>query len=794
MNKKAVLNIALLLYVNIIYAQGLRISGIVINSETGEPIENANIVWGNTNKGTITNRLGEFAAETDAEMLNLSISCIGFKMCMIVIRKSTADTIIKLNPVNYLMREVRVFSESGISSEFKMTLRNERIKQFAGISKDAMRSVELLQGVSSNNEATSMVNVRGGSPDENLVLINGVEVHNPFHIKEYSMASVSIFNIDMVRKIDFSAGGFSAEYGGGMSSMLNVEYDSGYFKKLSGKLDLSTVNANFLISGPVTKRGSFILCYRKSFVNKMLGLLTAIKNLPYITYYDVQGQYVYNFNTLHKIIMNVIYSKDNFKDYPRNDTRKSPVREKVLNKPVNTFVTETENCYSDYKYDNVLFLLKSKNIFSGNLFSETAISFYGEYDSEKKNILIKSITEYAGFPRMFRNSNEINNLTRTLRTVYATFLSKFMYYLNGYYTIKLGTELRRTFYKENLLKDGLAEINTNTISYPDTIIIKPSPVPDLSYSFFKKTSVFNAYGYWENIILLFGGLSVNAGCRFNYTDINRSLCFSPRFSFSAYISSNLIVKGAWGYYFQTPSYSQLRSITASDTNTGNQKAEHFILSFEKKLSDNFSVKADLYYKLYSHLIPASRQSDGAVVYANTRNDGFGFAKGIDLQLTLDQDPIYFRLNYGYLTAKEKAVNGKSFYPRFTDQTHTVSAHFNLNFKYGWEIGLSYFFGSGYAFTPFRKIYSAKEFLYKWEKGDKNSSHFPAYERADLSISRRFNLFNRPLKVYLDIMNVFNKRNVYAFWYKYNSTTGEPEIEAQKLLPVIPALGIIYELN
>ncbi len=795
MKYRAFPGIVLLLFISTIYPQTLRVSGTVINEVTGIYMEDANVLVENTNTGTATDSSGRFYLTCGIKRFYLLISHIGFKTARIYINRPVRDTLIKLKPVNYLMKEVHVHSPPEYVPEFLVGLRKEQVKKFAGISKDALRSVQLLPGVSNNNEATSKINVRGGTSDENIILINGIEIHDPFHLKEYPMTGLGIFNMDMVRKIEFSAGGFPARYGGAISSMLNVEYDPGNIDRFSSNIDISTADMSAYLQIPFGGKSSLIAGFRKSFINRMLYLLTPRENLPEISFYDFQCQYNYNITPNNGVKLNFIISKDVFNDYPHTETIQRYERASVFNLPSNRLVKYDKYTSADYDCGNILAALNSTNNISESISAETIISFNREYENLRSYTDKKGTARYSANPLLFQNSSEIYNLSDLLNVDYFSFAGSLNLYPDKKYSMKIGGEFRKNIYTRHILPNGTSLVNTNLTDFPDTTISFTSFDPEHNERKDISTSTYLFNGYLENIIRLRGGLLFNIGGRIEYSDINKNFSLSPRVQFSCPGPHNTVINAAWGYYFQTPGYRQLKCTSPSDTNTQNQKAEHFIISLEEKFSPAIKVQLDFYYKKYSNLIPSFRLSDGSIDYGGKQNSGKGFAQGIDAQIIAEISGISLRFCYGYLIARERnAGAGEPYYPRFTDQTHTIAADFNAKFLSKGEIRLNFFYGSGYAFTPSYLKYNGEYSVFEWTEGRKNSSHFPAYIRLDFGVSGQFYLLNNPLTIYLEVMNVFNKRNVYSYLYNFKKDTGEPVTETLRLLPVVPSLGIIYELQ
>jgi outer membrane receptor for ferrienterochelin and colicin len=332
---------------------------------------------------------------------------------------------------------------------------------------------------------------------------------------------------------------------------------------------------------------------------------------------------------------------------------------------------------------------------------------------------------------------------------------------------------------------------SNTSKFPEiTTTIYP---PNLSNNdtTHLNTSSFRIEGYVQQTWQISDRMFFSSGLRFDYFDLNKGAKVSPRTSLTYKASDNLTLRAAWGIFFQPPSFNQLKSSIASEHNTNFQKAFHYILGAEKYFSNDVSLKLEGYYKSYSELIPVNRRSDGVLSYPSKENNSEGYAAGFDFQFTVNFGNINFWLSYGYLVAREKSlIDNLGYFPRYTDQTHTLSAVSSYDIGSGWSINLRAFCGSGFAYTPSNIVYDSKSFIYKWISASKNSGHFPSYERVDVRITKEIDVFGKPLQIYIDAMNVFGRKNVISIRYAYDEI-GLPKVVENLLYGLIPTLGISY---
>lgn len=383
-----------------------------------------------------------------------------------------------------MLQEICIYAKSGNSEKISTTrLKNKQIKDFAGISKDAMRSVQLLPGISVNNELSANYNVRGGSYDENSVLINGVRVLEPFHIKEEPLISVGIFNIDLVDKIVFSSGGFSAKYGDALSSVLKIDYKEGNREKISAKLDLSLIDFAMILDGPITPNFTYQFGIRKDYSEYLLKMTEGNEDVK-LSYYDIHSQFDYIFSPANRLKLNFIYSFDDFYfDPPR--TSSSEYTENIqINTPSQPSEIVSSNTQSksfqemNMNYSNTLFSINSFNKISHWLYNNTVVSFYSENSNENSLDKFERIRDYQysiNYYDIYTNNNlKYNNSKINTYSAKSDFTIK----LTDYNSVLSGV------YYNNISYNIDSKINNNKIwannitNYPDTVYLPYDQIND----------------------------------------------------------------------------------------------------------------------------------------------------------------------------------------------------------------------------------------------------------------------------------------------------------------------------
>jgi outer membrane receptor for ferrienterochelin and colicin len=303
-------------------------------------------------------------------------------------------------------------------------------------------------------------------------------------------------------------------------------------------------------------------------------------------------------------------------------------------------------------------------------------------------------------------------------------------------------------------------------------------------------------GYLENIIQVSNQILLNVGGRFDYFDLNKQLTLSPRINLAYQSEIGIVIRGAWGHYYQTPIYRQIAYPISSDTNTQAQRAIHYIVGVDYDLMINqatqhfWRFKVEGYKKIYDNLITATQTSDGLIYYSR-KNDATGAASGMDMQVIYSNAGFYGWISYGYLFARQTLVNdtiGSSF-PRYTDQRHTLAVTGEMELGSGWSINSRIAYGSGYPFTPSIAVFNNSKRIWEWISSSKpNSEYLPSYSRVDLRVAKDFTVFGAPTSVFLDVSNIFNTKNVMAYRYRFDNN-GNPYREEIELWPLIPTVGM-----
>lgn len=508
-----------------------------------------------------------------------------------------------------------------------------------------------------------------------------------------------------------------------------------------------------------------------------------------VNYFDLHGSLQYHFSPLHKLYFNLIYSGDLF---DKDTGEKSYYADYITGIAGETSRVRERNLYTntaDVFYSNTLLSLKSEDVWSTRIKSETILSYYQLYEEHNMNWDRSSFALFRDYPEARHEEEERRSSFGSIDTKNLQLNTKWSFYLTDNYSIKAGAEIMKIDYNNLIENSFITSVTTNTLHYPDTSLY----FEELDPLFNDTTNVqasTNAFGlFLQNQFVLTDDLIANLGARVDYFGMNENFNFSPRIAMAYNTPWGAKLNAAWGIYYKRPDYQHFRLGHASGENTKNFKTLQYTFGIEQNFSENVRAKLEYYKKTYSDIIAVERIHDGRLSYGNKLNDREGYAEGFDFNFSADSDNMYLWISYGYLVAKEKRLGTEEYYYRSTDQRHTLSALVHYKLGWDWDFSIKCFYGSGYPYTPYKKIRIEDESRYTWEVGEFNSDHLPSYLRFDLRLSKRFMIDKNPLLIYLDVLNAGNNKNIFA--YEYDIKYGYPREKPIDLLGLMPSLGISY---
>ncbi len=717
------------------------IRGFVWEEGTKEPLIGCNVYLEGTPYGTSTNKEGYYViGGLKKGEYEIVFSYVGYKTLRERLDIKRDDTVVTLN--KRLEREVIELKEVRVTakrSEFKEDVKISTIKvspiQIQSFPKflegDLIRSLQSLPGVITATDFSSALYVRGGAADQNLILLDGVNIYNPFHIG----GLFSVFDVNALKGANFLAGGFPVEYGGRLSSVLDVDVKEGNKEKYEGNLGVSLLSAKFLGEGPIplSKPGSssFLFSFRRTYFDKVLPLFKI--NFPYY-FYDC-------------------HLKANFEISPQTKVFFSG----FLNSDVFDFGMRKTRIYFDWGNQTGSVFLR--HIFSPQLFTKTYVT-YSRYvyniDIAEGIIVVKDwIKEYtfkSDAVYYFRTNNELKfGLEGRLNEFrYDAGIQGFIFDIRGsprYLNLYLSDKWKP---RPNLILEPGLRLDNSFLSYKGKRSHHPiSPRVGIKYLFREDLAWKASVGRFTQFLT----------------------ALMPEFQPVAFI------------YVWVPTFGPYKP----------QTALHFIQGIEKWFGEDIFLTIEGYYKRYERIQELNERADPLKIEETILLDGRGSAYGFDFLLRKDAGRFQGWVSYSYSWVKVNFGN-QTYFP-FYDRRHNLNLIGSFSFPAGYKFSLRFAFYSGNPYTQpvgryrdwyWRHRYERWDFFWSEIPGEKNRARYPPYHRLDIGLEKEWQMKNTSLVSRLEVINLYNQRNLLFYYYDYEKNP--PVRKGFYMLPIFPSLS------
>ena len=753
----------------------MKISGIVKDTLSA-PIPSASVIIVGSSLGVSTDDDGRFSITVnDTDTISIRFSCLGYQTQDVLVKADRSRTLeIILKPSEERIEGVYVRSHLRKVGNIER-IGIEGLKASPNVSGGLEALVKLLPGVSSSNELSSQYSVRGGNFDENLVYVNDVEVYRPFLIRSAQQEGLSFINPDMIGAVEFSSGGFTAEFGDKMSSVLNVHYREPKANAL--RVSAGLLGASATLEGVANGNSlSYLSGMRYKTSRYMLNSLET-KGDYTPSFFDWQG--IANYKLSERITFGLLGNMaiNRFDFQPR-------VRETRFGVFNNTLQLKIyyDGQEKDRYLSSMVALIAAIRVTSNFNIKVIGSSYYsneretydllGQYFLNELDNSMGSKTYgdslinvgIGGFLDHARN--HINLKVQGLNLLGDIWLGKSL--------SKWGVQFQREALSDELLEWGLVDSSLYAIPYTgsqvglDRFFGAASTIESFRILGFVQTDLNFNVGNWQ--------YRTNVGLRVNHWNFNEEILFSPRLalSFNHSNNRNLQYHLSFGYYYQPPFYREIRLASGElNRNIKAQQSIHALVGAEYYFtawSRPFRMSIEFYNKWLNRLIPYT--IDNVRLRYSGENMARGFARGADLKLNGELVPgAESWLSLSILRTMEDNLydsysedGGTRVYPGYyfrpTDQTFSLSL-FLQDYLPGdktFRVNLTGVYGSG---LP----------MFDSSIPDQRSFRMPSYKRIDVGFTKSFidngkrlvgNLKIANLSVGVDIFNLFNFNNTVSY--------------------------------
>jgi len=725
------------------------IKGVLIDEKTLQPIPGANIIIeGSNNIGVSTDVKGSFTIpDLPFGTYTLILTSVGYsqkRLPGLLINKSKLDIgTISLKESTITLSEVTVtpgsFSIMGDESlSTRQTLSGEDIKNMSW-AEDITRAVTRLPGVSST-DFSSKFTIRGGEKDEVLMILDGMELYDPFHQRDISGGLFSIVDIETIQGIDLMTGGFSAEYGNRQSGVFNMKTNQIANDERHTSIGLSMMNARVYTDGTFAKnKGSYMFSARRGTLDLLFKIVASGESIPYYT--DAMAKVEYKLTDRHILSFHILRADDK--------TKRSDV-----------YLTNYDS--SDIKYSNTYSWLTLESFYNPKLHSRTLL--FGGFNEEDRNGSYEK-DEYG----------DVGTFLLTDKRSFNFFGVKqdWNWEVSNRFVLKSGFDLRQLKAEYDYYY-SLNDIRTNN----QDSLINSLIVVDVD----ARPTAQQVNLYVSGRVQVLSSLFMETGLRYDYASHTNDKLWSPRVSLAYAFSKKTFLRAAWGYYYQTQFINNLDVNHNASTFNSAELSTHYVVGLEHLFKNGISLRVEGYFKDMPRINPIYQNlRDPIEVFPEARNDVVKLningttAKGIELFVKYDMGKkISWWFSYALAKAEDDiesiefdglltARTGKV--PRTTGQRHTIYADVNYRPNKKWHLSLA-----GQVYTGWHRT----NYHYNWKTLPDsrlifypvhevfNGVKYPVYHRIDLRANRHFKLKKSTISAFLHVINIYNQKNLRNF--------------------------------
>lgn len=752
------------------FSQKLTISGTVRDAMSGELLIGASVGDSISGTGVHTNAYGFFSIEVPSPDHYLKVGYVGYLPVYLKnLSKLSFPLEIKLSQANNLdeiyVRENKVL-DSPIGS---LSIPIDRIKAMPALlgEVDVLKALSFTPGVSTGTEGSAGLYIRGGTPDQNLILLDEVPVYNVMHLGGF----FSVFNPNSLKSVDLYKGAFPARYGGRLASVIDLTMKDGNNQKFGGEVGLGLLNQKLTLEGPIIKnKASFIISGRVS----TLGLtsLLSLRKRPgsgtgedrVYRFYDLNAKFNYQINKTDQVYASIYNGYDRFKYAEWNTNNGKETESAVENNWGNTTAT-----------------VRYSKVFSQKLFARFAL-LYSKYTSEfTNNVEDKDVNEQSSF---YRNTNA--GVTDWGGKI------QFDYFPANQLSVKFGLDATRHSFSPFVTKSNYNGLFDNT---------KEGQLPAYQLDF-----------YVDGDIALTPQIRLNTGLRYSLYKVSGRAFYNPepRLGINWSLPGNWSLKAGYsvmnqylhlltnngfgfGYDAWLPSTDKVAPSRADQLSVGLYKT--FPVS-------GWELSLEVYTKRMKNLIDYPDGTNFTGLLADSWDamvikNGIGRGKGMELMIGKNMGR--FKGSFAYTLSKSErkfaGINEDSWYPMKYDRRHNLSLTAGYMIGKKWTLNTTFVYQTGHAVTlPEAAVLTGNGSAPKFIYNNRNNGRMPSFHRLDIGAVRSVTTARkRKAELSIGLYNAYNRNNPLYLDLKIQRSNSdfkptEIGIKQVSFLPVLPYIG------
>ncbi|MEZ4701186.1 MAG: TonB-dependent receptor [Rhodothermales bacterium] len=749
----------------------VRLEGQVVEAATGLPLAGAHVRLLTTSFGAATDSLGRFSIAGIAPgFYTAEAGMLGFetRQAGVEVQAAQAGTSLffSLADASLSLSEIVVtpgrFSMQRAAAGSLRSLSSDELNRMPNLSDDIYRAVQRMPGLS-GSDYSARFTVRGGEHDEVLVTLDGLELQDPFHLKDIGGGALSIVDVEAIGGVDLMTGAFTAEYGNrlsGVFALTSIEPDP---ERIETSVGISLMNARVKSQGTFNQgAGSWLVLGRRGYMDLLLQLTSQSQNYA-PRYYDGFARITHRLGRRHTVSLQALGSRDDLQfaeeDEPDDRARTS--------------------------YGNGYVWSQLRSVWSSRLYSETVLSL-----SHVAHLRRGVDTRVSDGRASYRVYDHRSFMTYALK-------QDWQLELGDRSQLKWGVVLRNhdAFYRYS---------SADFIEEAASLQAGPAY---LETRLTQRRGGTSAGGYGSFRQRLGERLIAEAGLRYDAATWSHDRHLSPRLNAGFQLDAQTTLLAGWGYFHQTQGLHELMLPDPNARFYPAERAEHRVLGLSRVLGESASLRVDVYQKRKTNLRPrfVSLIGDATNLFPEIGDDRIeltpssGSAEGIEILLDKKFGSRFNGwLSYA-LSRAEDRVDGRRVAKRF-DQRHTffADASFRLGARMGINLTWQYHTGWRYTAIDVELVRPpGGESFYRKHFGPLNEEVLPAYHRLDVRIQRDFSLRQSTLEAYIEVRNAYNRKNIRLFNYLPINQEDDSVLlipEPQTWLPIMPAFGLQWNLT
>lgn len=770
--------------------QKFTISGYVTEKGSKENLPGVYIVVPKLKTGTTTNSYGFFSITLNKDSVELIISGVGYRPKKVNLY---LDKDVKLNMEMSTtdLEEVVITAEKAekVSDEVQMSsidIPVEQIKQIPALlgEKDVLKVIQLMPGVQKGSEGSSGVYVRGGGPDQNLIILDEAVVYNANHLFGF----FSVFNGDALKSVELIKGGFPARYGGRLSSVIDLQMKDGNKEKLHGEAGLGLISSRLTLEGPIKKdKCSFLVSARRTYIDALI--------YPFLKQDQKAGYYFYDFNAKlnyvlsdkDRLYLSGYFGKDKF--YANSIDKKN-----------------NYDSRNSLLWGNITSTLRWNHLFTNRLFSNASLVF------TNYRLTIRSTEKYNG----------------------------------DYFTLSYKSNIRDLGFKYNFdfmpVPEHYIRFGANSTWHnflPQAIVVKSSYEVENFNTNSKPIDTYESGIFFEDDWKMTSKLRANIGFRLSHFSSNSKNYFrpEPRASLRYLINKDLSIKASYAMMNQ---YLHLLSNTGvglptdlwvpATDKTKPQQSQQIAIGAAKDFTDKgFSITVEGYYKWMTNVLSYKEGASFLDIGTNTdatgkdwqsnvtSGNGLSYGAEFFLQKKLGKFTGWIGYTLSWTWLQFDSLNFGERYPARYDRRHDISVVGMYKLNDHINLAATWVFGTGNAITLPLSTYlidhhnigvdnsssgvggggiglgTGGGYSYNYpysvsNYGAKNSFRMAPYHRMDIGIQ-----FHKKLKrceriFELSFYNLYNRKNPFYYFTQYDYLQQKTKLMQISLFPILPSVS------